>query len=104
MELARIDNGKIIVAQELSKEIADFEKRALEVALKKKELSATIKQLMEDNGIYETIENDYLKIVYKKSYPRTTIDSKKLKEELPDIYEEYSKTTNVSSSITIEAK
>ena len=50
------------------------------------------------------IENDFLKVSYRKASTRTTVDSKKLKEELPDIYEAYTKTSNVASSIVMEVK
>ena len=51
-----------------------------------------------------TYEDDFIKITYRKGTTRTSIDSARLKKELPDIYQEYSKTSNVSSSISVEAK
>ena len=42
-----------------------------------------------------------LSATLKESYSKTTLDSKRLKEELPEIYEEYSKTSDVASSITL---
>lgn len=102
-ELVKVENGKIIVAQEFTKAYADFQKQALEMELKLKEVKEKLKVAMEENGVLN-YEDDYIKVIYKKPYTKTTVDSKKLKEELPDIYEEYSKTSNVSSSISVETK
>jgi putative phage-type endonuclease len=43
-------------------------------------------------GDYETAYAGDIKVSWKTQAGRTTIDSKKLKEEHPDIYEKYSKT------------
>lgn len=102
-ELVKYENGSIQVALEACKKIADFKKRALEVEMAEKELKAQLKNAMEEHGI-STFENDYIKVAYRKPSTRTSIDSKKLKEECPDVYAAYSKTSNVASSITLEVK
>lgn len=102
-ELVKVENGKIVVAQEFTKAYAEFQRQALEMDLKLKEVKEKLKQAMEDNGVLN-YEDDFIKVIYKKAYTKSTIDTKKLKEELPDIYEEYSKTSNVSSSISVETK
>lgn len=105
MELVKVNNGEITVAQEIINAIVEFEKKALEMKLKQEELQENLKQAMEDNGITKWISpNGELKVVYKKAYTKTTIDSTRLKEELPDIYEEYSKTSKVASSITLKVE
>ena len=43
-----------------------------------------------------------VKLTYVSPSVRHTIDSKKLKEELPDIAEKFTKVTNVDASIKIE--
>ena len=102
-ELVKIENGKIVVAQEFTSEYAKFEKIRLDMELKSKQVKEALKKAMEENNTL-TYEDDFVKFVYRKASTRTTIDSKKLKEELPDIYEEYSKTSNVSSSVILEVK
>lgn len=102
-DLVRIEEGKIIVAENFAREYAEFQKQALEMELKAKELKQILKEKMEEYGI-TGFENDYFKVSYTKATTRTTIDSKRLKEELPDIFEEYSKTSNVVSSIKLEVK
>ncbi len=102
-ELVKVENGKIIVAQDFTSEYAKFQSKVLEWDLKLKEVKEALKKAMEENDILN-YEDDYIKVIYKKGSVRTTIDSKRLKEELPDIAEEYSKTSNVSSSVAIEVK
>lgn len=102
-ELVKVEDGKIVVAQEFTKAYAEFQKQALEMDLKVKEVKEKLKQAMEDNGVLN-YEDDFIKVIYKKAYTKSSVDTKRLKEDLPDIYEEYSKTTNVSSSISVETK
>lgn len=102
-ELVKVENGEIIVAKDFTKAYAEFQKKALEMDLKVKEVKEKIKIAMEENNRL-TYEDDFIKITYRKGTTRTSIDSARLKKELPDIYQEYSKTSNVSSSISVEAK
>lgn len=99
-ELVKIENGKIEVAQEVVKRIIEFEKIKLEMDLKQKELKKELKEAMEKCGIKKWT-TDGLCATITSASTRTTLDTKRLKEELPDIYEEYSKTSNVSSSIRL---
>ena len=46
-------------------------------------------------------EQNKVTITYKKPYSRKSVDSKRLKAEKPDIYEEYSKTTDIDESVEI---
>lgn len=99
-ELVKIENGKIEIAKETVRKIVDFEKKSLEVELMKKELKKELKAAMEKNGITKfSVEG--LSAVIREGSTRTTLDSKRLKEELPDIYEEYSKISNVASSLVL---
>ena len=58
---------------------------------------------MRDNNV-KTLETPRMKITVKDSYVQKKVDSKKLKEELPDIYAKYIKETKVAESITITMK
>jgi len=104
MELVKYENDKLVVEESFAKEYAEFQKQVAKMEMKLKEVKEAIKQVMEQNNLIEPYEDDFIKISYKKPTTRTTVDSKRLKEELPDVYNEYSKISNVSSSISIEAK
>lgn len=102
-ELVKVENGQIVVAQEVVNQIVEFNKEKLKMDLVEKELKEKLKEAMENNNVTK-LEFGELKVSYRNASTRTSIDSKKLKEELPDIYEEYSKTSNVSSSISISVE
>lgn len=102
-ELVRFENGEIIVAEQLCREIAEFEIKKAEMDIKQKELKQELKEAMENHNIV-AFDNDWFKITYRKPSERTTVNSAKLKEELPDVYEEYSKTSKVASSVSIAVK
>lgn len=99
-EMVKIENNEIVVAEEVIEQIKDFEKAKARVDIMEKELKASLKNAMEIKGIKKFIINGLCATI-KEATSRTTIDSKRLKEECPDIYTEYSKTTPVASSITL---
>ena len=102
-DLVKVENGKIVVAQEFTQKYVEFQKKALEMKLIEKEVREELKKAMEENGILG-FEDDFIKVIYKKASLKTIIDSTRLKEEKPAIAKEYSKTSNVSSSVSIEVK
>ena len=55
---------------------------------------------MEKEGI-KTVDRNKLKITYVAPSSRTSVDSKKLEKEEPEIYKKYIKTTTVAGSIKI---
>ena len=99
-ELVKIENNEIVVNESAVEQIIKFEKLKEEMDLKEKEFKQALKDKMEELGIEKFCING-LSAVVRKATTRTSIDTKKLKEELPDIYEEYSKTTDVNSSIVL---
>lgn len=102
-EIVKINNeNQIELAQEFVDQLKNFEKQKVEMELKEKALKEELLEAMKKYNISNWSTNDgSIKAIYKPSYSRTTIDSKRLKDELPDIAEEYSKTTNVSESVSL---
>ena len=95
-----IKNNEIIVDATVIEKIKDFKKAKAQMDLVEKELNKSLKEAMEKVGLKKFIVNGLCATI-KDGTTRTTVDSKRLKEEAPDIYEEYSKTTPVASSITL---
>lgn len=62
-----------------------------------------LQEAMEQYGV-KKFENDVISVTYVAPTTRTSIDSTKLKKELPDIAKKYSKTSNVSASVKITVK
>ena len=71
---------------------------ALEVELKSK-----IIEQMTGHGV-KSIENDLVRITYVAPTTRQSLDSKALKAELPDVWNKYSKTSEVSETVKIDCK
>ena len=99
-EIVKVEDGQVVVAQEMINKIIEFEKYKKEMEYQEKLLKEGLMEAMNEVGIKRFIVNG-LSATIKDGTTRTTIDSKKLKEELPDIFEEYSKTSEVKPSITI---
>ena len=99
-ELVKIENGEITVAEEIVNKIIEFNKAKKEMEYQEKLLKDGLMEAMNNLGIKRFIING-LSATIKDGSTRTTIDSKRLKEECPDIYEVYSKTSEVKSSITL---
>lgn len=74
-----------------------YEKRYKE---QEKEFKSRLTKLMGEAGIYN-ISIGGLKISYVKGYTKSSIDSTRLKKEMPEVVDKYSKTTNVSPTIKI---
>lgn len=88
---------------EVSRRIAEFEKEIKELKKKEEELKERIKEAMEENGVIK-LGNDVLSVSYVAEYEKETLDTTKLKKELPEIYDGYIKMSNVKASVRIKAK
>ena len=69
----------------------------------KKVMKQKLQEAMETYGV-KSFETPEVKFMYVAPTTRTTIDSKKLKADHPDIAKAYSKTSNVSASVRITVK
>ena len=100
-EIVKIENNEIVIEnKEVIEQIINFQKAKAKIDIMEKEVKASLKEAMEKVGIKKFIVNGLCATI-REATSRTAIDSKRLKEECPDIYEEYSKTTPVASSITL---
>lgn len=99
-ELVKIENGEITVAEEIVNKIIEFNKAKKEMEYQEKLLKDGLFGAMNELGIKKFIING-LSATIKDESTRTTIDSKRLKEECPEIYEAYSKTTEVKPSLIL---
>ena len=68
-----------------------------------KEMRAQLMKAMEQYGV-KKFESDSVTFTYIALTVRNTIDSAKLKKEMPDVAAKYTKTSNVSASVKIEVK
>lgn len=103
MNLIRVENEIAILNEDVSKKIADFEKKLKEIKEQEDIIKQEILGEMEAKGIIK-VETDDLLISYIASSDRETFDSKTFKSEHQDQYDEYVKMTPVKSSIRIKVK
>lgn len=100
--IALTENGAILSRDTVEK-IAEFERVAKEIKAKQDELKAAILAEMEEKNILK-LETPEMTITYVPKSDRETLDSKAIKEELPDIYDSYCKLSPVKASIRIKLR
>lgn len=96
--------------QVIQSAVPDVLKAITDIIVQKKKLDEQekvmkqkLQEAMETYGV-KSFETPEVKFMYVAPTTRTTIDSKKLKADHPDIAEAYSKTSNVSASVRITVK
>ncbi len=70
---------------------------------KAKELRAMLLDEMEKQAV-KTFENDRIRLTYIAPQTRSTIDSARLKKDLPEIAEKYTNKTMAKASLIIKLK
>lgn len=102
-DLIKLENGEYGLVKDAVDTIIEIETEMNRL----KELQDNYKKLllekMEEKNILK-IDIPELTITRKAPTTRETLDSKKLKEDMPEIYDEYVKISDVKGSITIKVK
>ena len=101
--LIKIENGISILDVNVSNQIAEFERAMKTIKEQEEALKEAIKAEMEAKGIVK-LEDEINGMIISYIAPtfRETFDTKKLKADNPDLYDEYVKLSNVKSSIRIK--
>lgn len=99
-------NGTLVpsagMARELQK-LKEFQITLQEMKNEEDEMKEAIARAFAEAGVEpHTVSLAGAQFVYKKGSTRTSIDSKRLKAEKPEIAEQYTKVTNVSPSWSIK--
>lgn len=80
-----------------------YDNRKKDIAKKSEAIKQARIKAMEDKGVY-SFENDSVKVTYIAPGTRQTIDTAKLKKELPSLAEKFRKTTQVGAGIRVTFK
>lgn len=99
-DIILVDNA---LSAELSNDIAELERLAKDYEEKKKSVREQLKKAMEESGVVK-IDDANLTITYIGETTQEKLDTKALKNELPDIYDAYCKITPKSAYIKVEVK
>ena len=102
-ELIVVRNDVASLSIDVSKTIVEIEREIKFLKEKEELIKQTVLEEMERKGIIK-VETDDLLINYIAPSDRETLNSKKLKAEKPDTYDEYVKITPVKSIIRIKVK
>lgn len=101
---------QLAIADDLMLQVIEAEAVIKQFDLQKKEAEANAEKLrqmlleqMREQGI-KSFENDRIKLTYIEPTTRETIDSARLKKEMPEIAEQYKKVSNVKDSVRITLK
>lgn len=99
-ELLKIEDNNVIISSNAIDKLKQFQKAKLQMDLFEKEFKEKLKEAMKECGIKQFECNGiYADIVEVKG--RETIDSAKLKKELPEIAKEYTKVGKPSERFTL---
>lgn len=88
---------------ECEKAIADLNAEVKKLTDVRDKVYATILKAME-NGRVTSYESPSLRIAYTAPYPRTTVDSARLKGNYPDVYKDCVKTSMAKASIRVTVR
>lgn len=98
---------EVIVGNELalsvSQKLAAFERQVKEIQAEEEKLKQAILSAMRQKGIVK-VETDDLTITYIAPTDRESFDSKRFREENPNLYDKYVKFSKVKDSIRIKLK
>lgn len=97
------ENNEIAIDKKWIKQYREFKKLQLTMELAEKEFKEQLKEAMESVG-KDSLIKDGFSAKIKAGYTTKRFDSARFKKECPDIYEQYTKESNVSSSISIEVE
>lgn len=105
LELVKVENNKILVSEDFIKDYKKFIKLKAKMEVAEKQIKEEMIQTFETLGQEEFISNDgTFKIKYIEPIDKQILDTKKLKEECPEIYEKYLKDSHTNSSVRITTK
>lgn len=102
-KLIRMEQNTALLNPEVSSKLAEFERLAKDIKAKQDELKSRILAEMEEHGILK-IETDELTITYIAPTSRETFDSKALRKDKPDLYDEYVRLSTISASVRMKVK
>lgn len=102
-ELTSNTEAMLAVEKQILQATVNFRKQLEEYQNKDKELREALLKSMEDNGV-KSFENDLLKVTYVAPTKRVSVDAKRLESDLPELFEEYKKVSDVKANVRITVK
>lgn len=101
MELIKVENNELQIAQEASEKLKQLYAFKAEFDVKMDDLKNQMLKVMIDNNI-KVFENDFMKITLKNASVRKSVDTQALKDD--GLYELYLKEVPVKESVIVTWK
>ena len=101
--MVKLENGEYGLVSDAINTIVEIEKQIKDLKALQDSYKENLLKEMEENNVLK-VDTEELSISYVAPSTIETLDSKKLKEDLPDIYDLYVKFTDVKSSLRIKVK
>ena len=98
-EIEVFQNKAAAVIQQISQLV----KQKAEIEAAEKAMREQLQKAMEAGGVTK-FDNDIIKVTYVDASTRETIDSAKLKAQMPEVAAKFMKTSNVKAHVKIELK
>lgn len=102
-ELVKLENGEFGLVKDAVDTIISIETEIKKLKEMQDNYKEVILKGMEENDILK-IDIPELTITRKAATTRESLDTKQLKADMPEIYDEYVKISDVKGSITIKVK
>lgn len=102
-ELIILDNGEYILSPEKAEYLVAVENLIRNLKVEEEEIKQKILEEMERKNIIK-VDTPELSISYMPRSERESFDSKKLRADNPDLYDEYIKFSPVKSSVRVRVK
>ena len=94
-ELIKLENNDLVATSEGIKFIKKVQKAKVQLTMMEEELKKAFLTAMEETGVNKFVSPDgSFKATYYGASKQNRLDTKKLKEECPDIYEKYLTTSD----------
>lgn len=104
LTLAQVwDEATISEVRRLEDALVQFEANAKATKAKLESLRSTLYDFMMANNI-DKMETDTFSYTLKRPYERSSVDTKALAEQMPDVVAQFTKTTKVKGSVIFESK
>ena len=102
-DLIQIKNDEAFLTKETVEKIVDFEKIVADIKKKEEALKTALLEEMREKNVIK-LETDELILTYVAPTTRESLDTKAIREELPQIYDTYCKLSTVKESLRIKVK
>jgi len=99
-KLVIVKDNEIVIDNDFIERYRNFKKLQLEMDLMEKDFKVQLKGAMEETGKDKLILDGFSAKI-KAGYTTKRFDSTRFKKECPDIYDAYSKTSEVKPSLVL---